>query len=69
MLRRDQIKAARLLLGRSQEACARRAGIRTDALKRLEGGSGMPATRAILNVISSALQQAGIRQDEQDFLC
>jgi transcriptional regulator with XRE-family HTH domain len=65
VFKRNQIKAARLLLGWSQEACARHSGIRLDILKRLERGSGMPPTRGILNVVSSALQNAGVRQDEQ----
>jgi DNA-binding XRE family transcriptional regulator len=60
MLRRNQIKAARLLLGWSREACARHAGISTNALGRLESGYGVP-TPLILATVSSTLERVGVR--------
>jgi transcriptional regulator with XRE-family HTH domain len=60
MIGRFHIKAARELLGWSQEACARRSGIGLDTFKRLEVGSGVP-TSGVLAAVSSTLERAGIR--------
>ena len=64
MLHRHQIKAARELLGWSQQDCAKHAGIGVDTLKRLEVGNGQPR-RATLDAVLSALQKAGIRSGER----
>jgi predicted transcriptional regulator len=64
MLQGHQIKAARHLLGWSQEDCAKHAGIGVETVNRLEVGSGHPQQDAI-DAVLAALKKAGIRFGER----
>jgi transcriptional regulator with XRE-family HTH domain len=56
-----QIKAARALLGWSQEDLAKRAGISVPTVKRLEAANGLLGGREETGVkLRSALERAGI---------
>jgi transcriptional regulator with XRE-family HTH domain len=59
MLTAGQCRAARGLLGWSQEELARRAGVGTATLHQLESGKAAPR-RATLTVVRQALEAAGI---------
>lgn len=64
MLTRLHIKAARELLGWSQEDCAKHAGVGLETLRRLELKTGQPRQQTIKAVLS-ALENAGVRAGER----
>jgi transcriptional regulator with XRE-family HTH domain len=55
----QQVKAARLLLGWSQERLAAEAGIQTRTVGNFEGGKGRPLVR-IVSTTQRALEAAGV---------
>ena len=59
-----QIRAARALLGISQEALAKAAGVSLMTVKRVEGAKG--ASESSLGMIETALGGLGIRFLRQD---
>jgi predicted transcriptional regulator len=63
MLKPHQIKAARELLGWSQQDCAKHAGLNIETMRRLEVG-GHPQ-RDTVQAVLSAFEKAGVRVGEQ----
>jgi transcriptional regulator with XRE-family HTH domain len=56
-----QVKAARELLGWSQDQLAEKAGVSVPTIKRLEAGDGMLGGRAeTVNKIRTALENGGV---------
>lgn len=60
MISARQIRAARALLGWSQQELADRAILSLNAVKRLEGGRGDPRMSTVA-AVRTALEAAGIR--------
>ena len=61
MITREQIRAARGLLGWSQSQLAKRAGMSLPTVKRLETGTGPKVSDEARARIREALEAAGIR--------
>lgn len=60
LLDRAQVRAARALLGWSQEQLAEVAGVSVPTIKRLETGTGSPVTDVTANRIRNAFESCGI---------
>jgi transcriptional regulator with XRE-family HTH domain len=60
MLTAEQIRAARALLGWSQERLAREAGVSRPTIKRLESGAAARSLVATLDRVRGALEKAGV---------
>jgi predicted transcriptional regulator len=63
MLKPHQMKAARELLGWSQQDCAKHAGLNIETFRRLEVGNGRPQSDTVQAVLS-AFEKAGVRLGE-----
>ena len=60
MFSSEQLRAARALLGMSQQDVATAAGISTMTLKRAEGSGKPPASAEAMAAIGRALEAAGV---------
>ena len=60
MITSAQFRAARGLVGWSQQELAKKAGVGTVAIHQLESGSSQPR-RATLDVVRRALEAAGVQ--------
>jgi transcriptional regulator with XRE-family HTH domain len=62
----QQVKAARALLGWSQEKMAAKADLDTRTVANLEGGNAQPSVRSVRK-IQRALEEAGVEFVEGEF--
>ena len=61
----EQCRAARALIGMSQETLAERAGVGTQTVIAFEGGRRAPYART-LDALRAALESAGVQFIEED---